>query len=119
MNQRATGTPWPPVAAVGPWELLAWVLRRRSRIRVAGDSMSPGLQAGDTVLVCPTDRASVGSVVVSRHPFKTNVFLIKRVDAITDEGMVLLGDNPTASTDSRSLGTVPWVHLVGVVTARF
>ena len=119
MNQRATGNPWPPVACVGPWELLAWGLRRRIRVRVAGDSMSPCLTDGDTVLVCPAARAPVGSVVVSRHPFRTDVHLVKRVASVTEEGMHVVGDNPIASTDSRSLGAVPWVHLVGVVTARF
>ena len=88
-------------------------------MRVAGESMNPTLQTGDTVLVRPTGHATVGNVVVSRHPFKTDSHLIKRVEAVTDDGMVLVGDNPAASTDSRSLGTVPWVHLIGVVTARF
>ena len=119
MNQRATGSSWPPVAAVGVGELLAWGLRRRFRVRVAGDSMNPCFRAGDTVLVRPAVRASVGSIVVSRHPFKSDVLLIKRVTEVTDEGMHVMGDNPAESTDSRSLGAIPWVHLVGVVTARF
>ncbi len=118
MNQRATGGSWPPVVAVGPLELLAWGLRRRVRMRVVGDSMNPCLHDGDTVLVCPADRATVGDVVVSRHPFKTDVHLIKRVAGVTADGMQLKGDNPDASTDSRSLGTIPWVHLLGVVTGR-
>ncbi len=116
MNQRASVRA--PVVAVGVLELILWVLRQRIRFRVDGHSMEPALQDGVYVLVRKAQRADVGSVVLCRHPFKRDVQLIKRVDAATDSGMFLVGDNPETSTDSNSFGVVPWVHLVGVVTAQ-
>ena len=80
--------------------------------------MHPTLQEGAFVLVRPTTHADVGDVVVCRHPFRPDVLIIKRVSQANEEGMVLAGDNPTASTDSSSFGVVPWVHLTGVVTTQ-
>lgn len=35
------------------WELFLWILRRRSRFRVTGNSMTPLLQSGEEILVDP------------------------------------------------------------------
>jgi type IV secretory pathway protease TraF len=46
--------------------------------------------------------------------------MIKRVDAIIrNELVVLKGDNPSESTDSRIFGPVTQEDLVGRVTSRF
>ena len=116
MNQRAPERT--PVAAVGMVELFLWLCRRRKRVRVDGGSMQPTLNDGDHVLVRTQTKARPNEIVLSLHPYKKNVRLIKRVESTDDAGAFLLGDAPSESTDSRSFGYVPWSHIVGVVTSK-
>jgi nickel-type superoxide dismutase maturation protease len=86
--------------------------------------MSPLLQPGDEVLIDPRayryQAPRPGDVVVVRHPYRTDVRLIKRVAAILEDGRCRLeGDNPAESTDSRAFGSVSAEHIVGRVTSRF
>ena len=83
--------------------------------------MQPTLQPGDRVLVKrlgsnPTLR--VGSVLVTWHPQRTNLRLIKRLNRVDSTGLWLLGDNPAESTDSRQLGPVATSLLIGEVVGR-
>jgi nickel-type superoxide dismutase maturation protease len=81
--------------------------------------MLPTLAPGDYVLIDPSAPAPVGAVVIARHPYDRSRELVKRVAAIDPEGRLrLLGDNPEASTDSRSFSDVPADRLIGVVVAR-
>ena len=80
--------------------------------------MLPCLADGDHVLTEPCERALVGDIVVCRHPYVTDSFVIKRVKFVDTEGLFLEGDNPTNSTDSNSFGVVPWARLIGKVTSR-
>jgi nickel-type superoxide dismutase maturation protease len=83
--------------------------------------MQPTLQPGDRVLVKrlgsnPTLR--VGSVLVTWHPQRTNLRLVKRLSSLESTRLWLLGDNPAESTDSRQLGPVATSLLIGEVVAR-
>jgi nickel-type superoxide dismutase maturation protease len=101
-------------------ELLAWICRRRIRVRVCGDSMSPTLREGEVVLMDPHTPPKVGDVVVCRHPFQPSLVVIKRITELqSDGGMFLRGDNPDESTDSRSYGLVPVQHYRGRVNCRW
>jgi len=105
-------------------ELLLWLLRLRRRFRVTGASMSPLLQPGDEVLADPRAYRRrpprPGDIVVARHPFRTDLRLVKRVTAVLENGHCLLeGDNPQESTDSRAFGSLPPERLLGRVTSRF
>ena len=125
------GTPLAEAAAVpaavpraGPGESLLWLLGRRRRFKVEGGSMEPTLADGDEVLVDPRAyrrRSPVaGEVVVALHPFVRGLRLVKRVARVEAGGAVALeGDNPGASTDGRTLGTVPPEGILGRVTARW
>ena len=108
----------------GPRELLFWLLRLRRRVGVTGASMIPHLQPGDELLV--DHRAyrqrspQVGDIVVAHRPDRTEITIIKRVDAVEQDGrLFLLGDNPASSTDSRSFGLVPPENILGKATSKF
>ena len=62
--------------------------------------------------------AAMGDVVVARHPFKTSLRVVKRVESIDAGRCTLMGDNPAASTDSRNFGTIPLTDLLGKAVSR-
>ena len=111
----------PALAAAGFHDLLLFFCGRRQLMRVEGWSMWPTLSPGDRVLLKPlAGRAALperGSIVVSRHPFRPSQRLIKRLVDVDGEGsMLLLGDHPAQSTDSRQLGPMARSLLIGAVT---
>ena len=110
-----------PAPALSEW--LRWLVRRRRRFVVRGNSMAPLLVDGDVVLVDDRAYASrspqIGDVVVARHPYQRDLQIIKRVADLPGEKQAFLqSDNPTEGTDSRSFGAIPYDRIVGQVTAR-
>lgn len=78
---------------------------------------------GDQVLVDPQACAKAGpregDIVIARHPYRTDVWLVKRVVGVLDDGRCLLaGDNPEESTDSRLFGAMPRSYILGRVVFR-
>lgn len=77
---------------------------------------------GDELLVHPRAyrrrRPVVGDVVLIQHPLRSDLRAVKRVAELRAGGLWLLGDNPSASTDSRSYGVVPESKLLGRVECR-
>mgnify|MGYP001583003682 FL=1 len=70
--------------------------------------MAPSLRAGEWVLgVKRPWRVAVGDVIVIEHPQRPGFRLVKRVAAIGDDGIMVRGDQPEHSVDSRSFGPVP------------
>ncbi|MFN2116757.1 MAG: nickel-type superoxide dismutase maturation protease [Candidatus Promineifilaceae bacterium] len=113
-----------PLPESGTLELLLWILRLRRRMRVSGASMIPTLAEDDEVLVDTRAYANrfpnVGEIVVAHRPDRRNVVLVKRVTEVRPNGRILLlGDNPAASTDSLEFGPITLEHLIGKVTSRF
>jgi len=105
-------------------EFLLWLLRQRRRFRITGPSMIPLLKPGDEVLIDPkayrTAAPRPGDIVVAQHPYSPDLRLVKRIAKMTDDGRYYLeGDNPTASTDSRSFGPISPQQIVGQVTCQF
>jgi len=104
---------------------MAGVGVRRSLMRVRGLSMRPTLREGDLVVTVPlppvggegplhgaaweTRRRLVrpGAMVVLSEPGDRGHLIIKRVTAITPDGVEVTGDDPGWSIDSRTFGTVP------------
>ena len=83
--------------------------------------MQPTLEPGDRVLVRRLGRKpapSLETVVVTWHPQRSKLRLIKRLKSVEETGLWLLGDNPAESTDSRQLGAVPTNLLIGEVVGR-
>lgn len=87
-------------------------------VDVAGDSMVPTLDAGDTVLVRWGARPRIGRVVVAEWPRHPGVLVVKRVARQDGARWWLEGDNPGASEDSRVLGAVPPAAVRGRVLVR-
>jgi len=93
-------------------------------VRVDGSSMLPTLQPGDLLAVRPLrpDEPYTGQLVVVR---RGDIEIVKRVSATVDgdalgaDEIWLTGDNPDASTDSRTTGPAARRDVVGIVRARY
>ncbi|MBW3618711.1 MAG: hypothetical protein KY461_00565 [Actinobacteria bacterium] len=124
------------VRAVARLGVVAWALTwivNRSLRRVDGNSMRPTLTAGDLVLVVPAGLVGVrrGSVVVVPDPRDPTRRTIKRVAGVAGDRLevagrslvagagqlVVLGDDPDASTDSRVYGPVATADVRAVAVA--
>jgi nickel-type superoxide dismutase maturation protease len=93
------------------------------RVAVHGDSMRPGLEPGDRLLVVhpPWWRPRPSDVVAVVDPRDGERVLVKRVAAVDpDSGHVtVLGDAPEASTDSRVFGAVAPGLVLGRAVYRY
>lgn len=81
--------------------------------RVVGDSMSPKLPA-DKLLIATTIFHDLhpGFVVIVSHDGKQKV---KRIERIIGEKVYVIGDNLSASTDSRHFGWLDYDQVIAVV----
>ena len=108
------------MAALVAVAALALVLRR---VVVQGESMRPALAPGDRLLVVrvpPWVQLAPGAVVAAPDPRDRRRLLVKRVAAVEPGGRVVLhGDNPGASTDSRTFGPLARRAVWGVAWYRY
>jgi nickel-type superoxide dismutase maturation protease len=91
--------------------------------------MAPTLGHGDLLVATAVGALHRGSLVVVEHPGRPGYDMVKRVEGLPDEDrggrtlgqgeFWLAGDNPDASTDSRTFGPVPREAIRGVVRARY
>jgi len=95
--------------------VVAAVVVRPRRVVVRGRSMEPTLAPGDRLLVVRARGLHPLDVVAVRDPSDPKRVLVKRVGAVLEDEIVLRGDNPGASTDSRSFGPVPTTAVLGKV----
>lgn len=108
------------IGVVGITGALGRLWRRCSRVVVLGDSMRPTLLPGDRLVVWRTRQVRLGDLVVLPDPRAPQRPLVKRVVHQHPDGALLLrGDNPAASTDSRAFGTVPTTAVQGRVVYRY
>lgn len=90
------------------------------RVEVAGTSMAPALAPGDRLVVRRRPRRlAVGALVVVADPRDPGRLVVKRVAALGAGGVTVLGDNPAASTDSRTFGPLPRAAVRGRVVYRY
>ena len=85
---------------------------------VNGESMSPILEDGDTLIFNTLNKTpEIGDIVVIKPSFETvpDQFIIKRVTDIKNGEIFIEGDNKENSYDSRNFGYVSLEHLLGVV----
>jgi len=99
---------WPPVMPL-------------RRVAVQGESMAPALLPGDRLLVSALHGIHVDDVVAVRDPRHAHRVLVKRVASIDTAArtLVVLGDNPAASTDSRAFGPVGLASVLGRCMLRY
>ena len=98
---------------------LLYRLGLRLAFLIEGESMWPTLDEGNTVLVKRTRTFREGDIVLAKHPYKSSVKIVKRVAEILPDGaLILKGDNPVESTDSRSFGSILKSDVVGRVVCR-
>lgn len=106
----------------------AWLARRVSRVEVDGDSMRPTLLPGDRLIVVRGRRPRAGDLVTMpdpRDPRRVVVKRVARIDGPVDgpvgrrQTVVVRGDNPGVSTDSRTFGPVPAGSIRGRVVYRY
>jgi nickel-type superoxide dismutase maturation protease len=95
-----------------------WALRPR-RVVVEGASMEPTLDEGDRLLVVRTRKPSPGDLVALRDPRDGRRLLVKRVTSVMGDDVMVHGDNPAASTDSRAFGPVSRRAVLGRVIRRY
>ena len=96
---------------------ILWLVRRRMRCRIEGNSMRPSYSDGDIVYFRAVKRSKIkqGEAVLFRHPFQS-ILVIKRIAEVTEDGSCyVLGDNQLESSDSRSFGRVSTDRILGVV----
>src|SRR3954453_22443803 len=93
-----------------------WPVRRAE---VTGDSMRPGLQPGDRLLVVRAKRLRAGDVVALTDPRQPARVMVKRVAIVGPEGVTVVGDDPDNSTDSRTFGPVPLDLVQGRAVYRY
>ena len=81
--------------------------------------MRPTLEPGDRVLAVRLGRPRPRDLVAVRDPRDTARTIVKRVDMARHDGVVVVGDNPDESTDSRHFGVVPNDLVRGRVVYRY
>ena len=89
-------------------------------VKVNGDSMWPTLRDGDIVRfeIIDSNLIEPNLIVLFKHPFKKDFNLIKRISAIEDGEVFLVGDNPdpNASEDSHNFGPVKQSEILATLT---
>ena len=98
---------------------MAVLARRVERVAVEGDSMLPTLLPGDRLVVVRRRQARPGDLVTVPDPRHPTRVMVKRVARVGPAGVVVRGDNPHASTDSRRFGPVPTASVRGRVVYRY
>jgi len=100
-----------------------WAWRRSERVEVSGLSMAPVLQPGDRLVIWRpvrrTGAVRTGDIVAAPDPRAPERTVLKRAGAVGPDGVLLLGDNPSQSTDSRHFGRIPVASVRGKAVYRY
>jgi len=83
---------------------------------IKGDSMWPTLNDGTIVRFhrIVSDEVKNGQIILTKHPLKSNLMIIKRVLSISGGSAFLVGDNPdpNASEDSHNFGPIKLSEII-------
>ena len=89
-----------------------------STVRIVGPSMEPTIRNGEVYLVRRGGVVRVGDAVLLEHPQRPHLLTVKRAVRREGQGWWVEGDNPDASSDSRTFGVVPEEYIRGVLLVR-
>ncbi|MBT5390828.1 MAG: nickel-type superoxide dismutase maturation protease [Euryarchaeota archaeon] len=88
------------------------------RVRISGDSMWPTFPDGTEFELRPLvlNQPSIGDIVLVKHPFHSELQIVKRIHSIENEMVFLVGDNPDpmASDDSHNFGKIHREQILGI-----
>ena len=88
---------------------------------VSGDSMLPSLKEGDIVFFKMYKEGKPepkpGEIVIFNHPLK-NIICIKRISAVNQNNIEVLGDNIEFSEDSNKFGLLNNEKIIGIFTSK-
>ncbi|MGI9118716.1 MAG: nickel-type superoxide dismutase maturation protease [Acidimicrobiales bacterium] len=91
-----------------------------TRVEVRGQSMVPTLRPGDRLVAVRGLPIRGGDLVAVADPRLPSRLLVKRVASLgSGHHLDVVGDNPSASTDSRTFGPVPPNLVTGRVVWRY
>ncbi|MGI8777855.1 MAG: nickel-type superoxide dismutase maturation protease [Acidimicrobiales bacterium] len=110
---------WLAVALVAGGVSTARGLSRLSRVEVVGDSMRPALEPGDRLVLSRSRCPRPGELVAVADPRQPRRTVLKRLVEVSPAGLTVLGDNASASTDSRTFGPVGADAVRGRVIYRY
>lgn len=92
-------------------------MQQFAEVLISGDSMLPIIKNGDSVRVdlqaYAKRQPQIGEIVLVRHPFVKDLRMVKRIASIDNGRYIVRGDNPRASTDSRSYGSLAADQILG------
>ena len=82
--------------------------------------MWPTLSDGETVQFekINPDNLDIGQIVLTTHPLKSKIMIIKRIKSLNQGKVFLIGDNPdpNASEDSHNFGPVKQSEILAIFT---
>jgi len=83
--------------------------------------MSPSLKEGDIVFFKMYKEGKPepkpGEIVIFNHPLK-NIICIKRISAVNQNNIEVLGDNIEFSEDSNKFGLLNNEKIIGIFTSK-
>lgn len=89
------------------------------KFTISGHSMVPTYKSGDTILASSLpflfSKPKIRDIIVFK---KDNKVFVKRVTKITNQGILVEGDNREDSLDSASFGTILPKHILGKVILK-
>lgn len=116
----AQGWGAPIVAVTGVGLGVTVLASRLRRVEVQGGSMMPALRPGDRLVAVRGLPIRGGDLVAVTDPRLPARLLVKRVASVgAGRHLEVVGDNPPASTDSRTFGPVPPALVTGRVVWRY